>query len=192
MRLLRGTLGQIIPIMYPGGLPALIAKYNALPNWRQRWCTRELKIEPFAKFLIKNSPAVFYVGLRADEEQREGGDYQNVPNVEMRFPMREWGWGLSDVWEYLDQKGQCVPQRTDCRVCFFQRLIEWWELWKDDPAGYAEGEAWEAQTGFTFRSPNRDTWPASLAGLRIEFEKGRVPKDTRDALNTLKCRVCRL
>lgn len=192
MKALRERIGPIIPIMYPGGLDALIKQWNALPNWRQRWCTRVLKIEPFASYLIKNSPAKFYVGLRADEEKREGGDYQNVPNVEMCFPMQEWGWGLSEVWEYLRSCEQTIPKRTDCRLCFFQRLIEWYELWRDDPTSYAEGEQYEAATGYTFRGPNRDTWPASLKELRIEFEKGRVPKDTRDSINGLKCRVCRL
>ena len=56
--------------MYPGGLAGLIKQWNALPNWRQRWCTRVLKIEPFAAYLMRHSPARFYVGLRADEEAR--------------------------------------------------------------------------------------------------------------------------
>lgn len=192
MRELRERLGPITPIMLPGGPGGLIQKYNALPNWRQRWCTRQLKIEPFAAFLLKQAPAVFYVGLRADEEEREGGDYEAVPGVEMRFPLREWGWGLSEVWGYLNERGQTVPRRTDCKLCFFQRLIEWYELWRDDPSGYAEGEAYEAETGHTFRSPSRDTQPASLRELREKFEAGYVPRDTRDPLSTMQCRVCRL
>jgi 3'-phosphoadenosine 5'-phosphosulfate sulfotransferase (PAPS reductase)/FAD synthetase len=193
MRHLRERIGDIHPAMYPGGLDALIRQWNALPNWRQRWCTRVLKIETFAAYLMKNSPAKFYVGLRADEERREGGDYLNVPNVEMVFPMREWHWGLDDVLAYLKKRGQTVPKRTDCRLCFFQRLIEWFELWRDDPDGFSEGERYEYQTGFTFRSPGRDTWPAALKDLRAEFENGRIPKDTRrDAINEMQCRVCRL
>ena len=56
--------------------------------------------------------------------------------------------------------------------------------------GYAQGEAWEAQTGYTFRSYGRDSWPAALKDLRVEFEKGRVPRETRK--DTSQCRVCRL
>lgn len=192
MKQLRERIGPIVPVMYPGGLDALIQKWNALPNWRQRWCTRALKIETFAAFLMKNSPAVFYVGLRADEEEREGGDYQNVPDVEMRFPMRDWGWREPDVWAYLEQQQQTVPRRTDCKLCFFQRLIEWYELWRDDPVGYTEGEHYESQTGYTFRSPGRDTQPTSLKDLRAKFETGWVPRDTRDPVSDMKCRVCRL
>jgi hypothetical protein len=60
-----------------------IKRWNALPNWRQRWCTRTIKIEPAAAYLLQHAPAKFYVGLRADEEAREGGDYSAVPGVEM-------------------------------------------------------------------------------------------------------------
>lgn len=192
MRELRDRIGPIRPIMYPGGLAALIAKYNALPNWRQRWCTRVLKIEPFAAYLIQSSPAKFYVGLRADEETREGGDYQNVPSVEMIFPLREAQMGISEVYNFLAERGITIPTRTDCMVCFFQRLIEWWELWKTNLPAYMDGEAWEASTGYTFRSPGRDTQPTALKDLRAKFESGWVPRDTRDPINAMKCRVCRL
>lgn len=192
MRSLRDRIGPIIPIMYPGGLDALIKQWNALPNWRQRWCTRVLKIETFAAYLMKSAPARFYVGLRADEARREGGDYLDVPGVEMDFPMRRWGWGLPEVLQYLKDAKQTIPQRTDCKLCFFQRLIEWYELWRDDPTSYAEGERYEAMTGYTFRSPGRDTWPASLKDLREQFESGRVPRETRDKIHEMQCRVCRL
>jgi 3'-phosphoadenosine 5'-phosphosulfate sulfotransferase (PAPS reductase)/FAD synthetase len=192
MRNLRERIGQIIPLMRPGGLDGLIRHYNALPNWRQRWCTRQLKIEPFANFLMQNSPARFYVGLRADEEQREGGDYQAVMNVEMAFPLREAGMALSDVRQFLADRDITVPRRTDCLLCFFQRLIEWWELWRDNPTAYAEGESYEMMTGHTFRSPGRDTQPTSLKELREKFETGWIPRDTRDPISAMQCRVCRL
>lgn len=181
----------IIPIM-GGSLVSLIEQQNALPNWRQRWCTRKLKIEPYARWLALQGSCVSYVGLRADEEEREGGDYASLPGVKMDFPLRRWEWGIDEVLEYLNEKGVVIPKRTDCLKCFFQRLIEWYEFWKEHPESWAEGERLEDLTGHTFRSPGRDTWPASMRGLRERFEKGDVPRDTRDPLNALKCRVCRL
>lgn len=189
-RALGEMLGKpIVPVM-GGTLAGLIEKQNALPNWRQRWCTRMLKIEPYAAWLMQNSPAISYVGLRADEEEREGGDYKNVPNVEMRFPMREWGWHLDDVIGFLQSRNIIIPKRTDCTLCFYQRLIEWFELWRDDPLAWAEGERMEAATGHTFRSPGRDTQPTSLKDLRTKFETGWIPKDTRP--DPMRCRVCRM
>ena len=192
MRALRNRIGHITPVMHPGGLAGLVKQWNALPNWRQRWCTRVLKIEPFAVYLMQNSPAKFYVGLRADEEAREGGDYQQVPNVEMCFPLRDAEMDLSAVLKFLSDRSIRIPRRTDCMLCFFQRLIEWYELWKNNLPAYLEGESWEAMTGYTFRSPGRDTQPTSLRDLRAKFETGWIPRDTRDPINAMQCRVCRL
>lgn len=168
----------IIPVM-GGTLSGLVSHYNVLPNWRQRWCTRQLKIEPYAKWLIaqqlNHAEIVSYVGLRADESEREGGDYARIPGVTSRFPMREWGWEISDVLEYLADKRISIPRRTDCARCFFQTLGQWWDLWKQHPEVWADAEREEAETRHTYRSPGRDTWPAALVDLRREFENGRIP-----------------
>lgn len=206
-RKLGDLLGQRLTPIVAGSLEERIEHYQALPNWRQRWCTRELKIEPFAKFLATVAPAVAYVGLRADEDPRPGVDYSFVPGVTTRHPLKEWGWGLGDVVGYLERRGVTIPDRTDCGVCFFQRIGEWYDLWRDHPNAFAEGEAWEAATEHTFRSPGRDTWPAALSDLRVQFEAGRVPKGwvpreergftqlgllPRDPLAEAKCRTCTL
>ncbi len=194
-RMLGDRLGKsIIPVM-GGTLKGLIEKQNALPSWRQRWCTRMLKIEPFTAWLMQQGPCTAYVGLRADEEERQGGDYlRNMPHMVMDFPMRRWDWILDDVLDYLMQQKIVIPARTDCMLCFFQKLVEWWDLWKHNPEAFAEGERFEEMTGHTFRSPGRDTWPAALKDLRAEFERGRVPRDTtgRDLFSAMQCRVCRL
>lgn len=93
-----------------------------------------------------------------------------------RYPLREWGWGIEQVYGYLDARGVKVPDRTDCALCYDQRLSEWYRLWKEHPAIFARAEALEAKTGHTFRSPSRDTWPAALKDLRAEFERGRAPR----------------
>lgn len=197
-RALAARLDQpIVPVM-GGTLEGLVHQWNAIPNWRQRWCTRALKIEPFAAWLLDQSKLheriVSYVGLRADEEQREGGDYKSVPGIDQRYPLREWGWGLADVLQFLAERGQAIPARTDCGWCFFQRLGEWWSLWKHHPDVYLAGEQIEADTGHTWRSPGRDTWPTALKDLRAKFEAGFVPKGADvqpDMFQATQCRVCR-
>jgi hypothetical protein len=193
MAYLRSVLGQpILPLMHPLGLNGLIAKQHALPNYRQRWCTRLLKIEPYRAWLAQQAPACSYVGLRADETGRAGGAYDDLPGITQRFPLREWGWTIEDVWSYLDAKGVHIPRRLDCQRCFFQTLYEWWMLWHDHPEVYAEAEAQEQDTGHTFRSPGRDTWPTSLTDLRAKFRLGYVPKQRTAALQQLQCRMCTL
>jgi 3'-phosphoadenosine 5'-phosphosulfate sulfotransferase (PAPS reductase)/FAD synthetase len=174
------------------GLEELIEFFGALPNWRQRWCTRMLKIEPTIEWLTAHAPCVQYVGLRADEpiDLRSGivGDF---PGVTQRFPLREWGWEIDDVFRYLERRGVTIPERTDCAWCYGQRIGEWYRLWADHPALFLRGEAWEKKVGHTFRSPGRDTWPASLEGMRLEFESGRRPRGL-GADRKEVCRVCSL
>jgi 3'-phosphoadenosine 5'-phosphosulfate sulfotransferase (PAPS reductase)/FAD synthetase len=176
-------------------LNELIAEMGALPNWRMRWCTRLLKIEVAQAWYARHTPCVAYVGLRADEPTREGGIFGE--QVAQRFPLREWGWGLRDVRRYLAERGVTIPQRTDCARCPFQRLGDWWELWKQHPDLYADAEAQEARTGHTFRSAQRDAWPADLHGLRERFVRGDVPRGVELNGNLFGddatvCRACTL
>jgi PP-loop superfamily ATP-utilizing enzyme len=192
------ALGAELAIPPNHSLAEWIEQYESLPNNRQRWCTRQIKIVPAIAWLKRHPGSTLLVGLRADEQERTGlyGEWATY-----RYPLREWGWGVREVWDYIDRLGVTVPKRTDCAVCYDQRLVEWFELWRDHPEQYAQGEAWEARTGHTFRSPSRDTWPAALAELRREFEGGRRPKDTRpkrtgqlplfdDLEEVTRCRVC--
>ena len=195
MRLLAGILGKpIFPVM-GGTLRGIIEQEKMIPNFRARFCTRMLKLDPFAEWLAQRTPATIYVGLRADEEEREGGDYHRIPDIITRFPLRELGWGEADVYAFLDQRNVRIPERTDCAWCFFQTLGEWWILWREHPGLYAEAEQIEMDRGHTFRSPQRDTWPAALSELRKQFEAGRVPPRTtrqHDLFRGMQCRVCRL
>lgn len=186
----------------PHTLESLIRDQRALPNHRARWCTRLLKLVPYYEWLATQTPCVSYVGLRADEESRTGMIFPDADGVTMRFPMQEWGWGIQDVLDYLAEKGVTVPDRTDCAVCFWQKLGEWYLLWLNHPKEYAKGEELEAfvtrerNTPYTFRSPQRDAWPAGLADLRKEFESGRIPQRSLDIMDKRRlsgtCRVCTL
>lgn len=174
-------------VTYPGGLNALIEQLGMLPNFRARWCTRILKIEPTIEY-FSSLPAgsVLYIGLRADEETREGGLYGD--DVLVNFPMREWGWRECDVWEYLDAKGIKIPARTDCARCYGQRIGEWRDLWLNHPSIYEDAAGQERRIGHTFRSDGRDTWNASLDFLAMEFAAGRQVIERRSQT----CRVCSL
>lgn len=176
------------------GLNELIAEFDALPSWRMRWCTRILKIETAIAWYARNAPCVAYVGLRADEPKRKGGIFGN--SVNQRYPMKEWGWGLTDVHKYLLSKNVTIPRRTDCARCPYQKLSDWWYLWNEHPEYYASAESQELKIGNTFRSPQRDTWPADLKGLRLRFEQGDIPNAVQlndDLFDQVEsCRACSL
>ncbi len=165
----------------------LIDIQGALPNFRQRWCTRILKIEPTIAWCVRNAPILMHVGLRADEGEREG-IYGEL--VQSRFPFREWGWGLPEVLGYLKERGVTIPRRTDCARCYHQRISEWRDLWRDYPAIYMQAALQEDKLGHTFRSPGRDTWPSDLVSLAFEFAHGRPIRG--DGKQGEQCRVCSL
>ena len=179
---LEGVLGKPIISLTDLTLKDLVRKHVMLPNFRARFCTVTIKIAYFQKWLVENTPATVYIGLRADEENREGGIY-NIPDVVVEYPLRDAGMGKSDVIQFLADRGIAIPVRTDCARCFFQTLTEWWRLWKYNRHIFEDAiqdEAFVSEARgkpCTYRSPQRDTWPAGLAELGAEFEKGRVPKN---------------
>lgn len=191
-------LGKPLTVRTTGqGLVAVIKKNGVIPNHAIRWCTRTLKIEVAQMYFAVNTPCVSYVGLRADEDETvRRGMYGEIEGLTKRYPLREWRWKLKDVLAYLESKQVSIPARTDCALCFHQRIGEWWNLWRDYPAYFKQGEELEIETGHTFRSPERDSWPAALQELRAEFEKGRRPHGAGQ-LNLFEdrsgmCRACTL
>ena len=190
----------ILPIMHLTGLKGIIREQKMLPNYRARFCTRIAKILPYRKFLLSESlkgPIVSYVGLRADEKGRAGGAYEDIDGVEMRFPLREWGYTDPMVLAELARRGIEIPYRTDCGVCYHQRIGEWYLLWLWHPDFFDEGIALEDEMGATFRTPGRDSWPTSLRDLKAAFESGRVPtislnRMKRERMGSGGCRVCSL
>lgn len=190
---------RIIPIM-EHSLKSLIDGYGALPNFKQRWCTRKIKIEPYQAFLVEQAklgPIVSYVGLRADEPERVGGLYGHIDGVTTRHPLREWRMGEPEVQAALAARGIVCPIRTDCARCYHQRLGEWFLLWLQNRDIFMDAEGDEERTGYTFRTPGRDAWPTALKDLRARFEAGDVPtvslnRMAREAMQSGSCRVCSL
>lgn len=183
---------EIVRLTAKKDLNGLINEFDALPNFRMRWCTRILKIEPALKFYKENPGSTVYVGLRADEPERKGGIYGN--DVEQKYPLREWGWGLDEVWNYLDKKQIQIPRRTDCARCYHQRLPEWWTLWNEHPALFEDAVQQELKTGRTFRTPGRDSFPAPLIDMRKRFEDGDKPRNLTKYQSSVRdrCRACEI
>ena len=122
-RLLADLLETPITPIVGGTLEGIIESEGMIPNFRARFCTRLLKINPFAAWMMRQTrPVVSYVGIRADEPEREAGDYTKVPGATVRFPLREWGWNIGHVIAYNAERGVTIPIRTDCAWCFWQTL----------------------------------------------------------------------
>lgn len=191
-------LGQQIKPVMETTLAETIQRHGCLPNFQMRFCTLEIKIMPYRRMLqrfCETGRVISYVGLRADEEGRAGGAYDDIAGVESRFPFREWGWGIREVLGYLSDHGVTVPERTDCARCYHQRIGEWWKLWKNHPEIFADAVADEERYQHTYRTPGRDSWPTALKELRAQFESGLTPKGADQTTMfrgtmTAGCRVC--
>ena len=70
-------------------------KGNFLPSPQVRWCTEYLKLKPFERE-IGDAPVVMYIGIRADEPDRQGY-VSTKPNIKARFPFVEDGLDLADI-----------------------------------------------------------------------------------------------
>lgn len=192
-------LGAPLLKLTNGTLASIIEDNHMLPNFRSRFCTRILKLKPFGRLTTEAAPAIAYIGLRADEDDREGtrpgGDSAAIGTAaSFDYPFQRWGWGIDEVRAELDRRGVTIPERTDCARCPYQRLGEWYNLWLQHPAIFASAEADEDRYGHTYRSDKRDSWPAALKDLRALFEVGTIPERSLRMMESRKgmCRACSL
>lgn len=111
----------------------LLRDYNYyLPSIQNRWCTKDLKIIPFERYLGRKTVKNVYIGLRADEERE--GNYGLRLDVNYKYPLREAGFGKKDVISILKCAGLDLPDfykwraTGGCWCCPFQRKSDWMGL----------------------------------------------------------------
>lgn len=159
----------------------LILRRGYLPSARMRWCTEELKIKPFEKYVGRDQ-VLTYVGIRADEDR--DGYISHRPNVKARFPFKEDGITKQEVMRILRDSGLGLPSyyrwrsRSGCYFCFFQQRIEWVGLLENHPDLYALARRYER-----FSEPGQQfTWvpsesldelarPERIAQIRTEHAR---------------------
>ncbi|TKB46339.1 phosphoadenosine phosphosulfate reductase family protein [Thalassotalea mangrovi] len=125
---------------------------NYLPSQRDRWCTVQLKLKPFEKwvdeFIADGYEIHNYVGIRADEPDRSGFMTIEKP-IKSIFPFREDGIVKSDIENILQRNGLELPEyykwrsRSGCTFCFYQRKIEWLKLKDKHPDLFEQAKDFE-------------------------------------------------
>ena len=132
-----------------------------LPSANMRWCTRNLKIKPFERY-IGDDPVINYVGIRADEDRE--GYISTKDNIESQFPFKEDGLDKRDVYRILEESGVGRPDyydwrsRSGCYFCFFQRKSEWVGLKENHPELYEKAKEYEKTDA---DNGERFTWDAA-------------------------------
>lgn len=73
-------------------------KGKFLPSSINRWCTKNLKLDPFEKY-AGNDPVISYVGIRGDENRE--GYISRKSNIQSIFPFRKNIWSEDIVSKIL-------------------------------------------------------------------------------------------
>ena len=151
---LEGFLGQRITFLNPDrDFDFWLKQYNDfLPSPQTRWCTRQLKLRPFERWvrpqLTAGKTVYSYVAIRSDEAYREGYSSKH-DNLVIKLPFKQEGIDKAGVLEILDGAGLGLPKyyswrtRSGCTFCFFQQKIEWVRLKEQHPEAFEEAKAYE-------------------------------------------------
>lgn len=164
-----------------------------LPSSRMRWCTRQLKLKPFERY-VGDDPVVNYVGIRADEDRE--GYISTKPNIRSVFPFREDGITREDVVRILEESGVGLPKyyewrtRSGCFFCFFQRKKEWLGLKEHHPDLFEEAKRYEKidpETGERFTWQQNESLEELVRPERVRqiLERDAARKAARGKPRTL-------
>ena len=184
---------------------------NYLPSAQQRWCTINLKLKPFEQF-AGDDDVISYVGIRADEPQREGY-LSSKPNIKTCFPFKEDGLVREDIINILNESGLGLPKyyewrsRSGCYFCFYQKKIEWIGLQENHPELFEAAKAYEKideKTGKRYTWTNGESLDEVLARkedikerFALSNNKVKKSKNLMDAVlddddNDDGCLICML
>lgn len=151
---LEGFLGQTIRRLNPDrDFDFWLKQYNDfLPSPQTRWCTRQLKLRPFERWLrpmLDEGKTIYsYVAIRSDEEYREGYSSKH-DNLIVKLPFKQAGVDKAGVLEILEGAGLGLPKyyewrtRSGCTFCFYQQKIEWVRLKEQHPEAFEEAKTYE-------------------------------------------------
>ena len=202
---LEGFLGKPIKYLNPDrDFDFWLREYgNFLPSPRTRWCTRQLKLRPFEKWIRDDLKSgvhvVSHVAIRADEPERIGM-HATHPNLEVRFPFREHGLDKAAVIDLLESSGLGLPSyygwrsRSGCTFCFYQQKIEWVRLKREHPEAFEEAKRYEKtalQHGSPFTWSDRESLaelerPERVTEIEADYERRLAREKARRPKNPLR------
>ncbi len=187
LNMLEGYLGKPINYLDPNrDFKFFMKQYNNfLPSAQARWCTVNLKLAPFEKwvdqeFLSQGIKVKSYVAIRSDESFREG--LKSKKDIETVLPFKENHIDKQAVFEILENSGLGLPKyydwrsRSGCTFCFFQRKIEWVGLMERHPEAFENAKRME-KTALDSGSPFTWCQGESLVELSAPERVAQIKAD---------------
>jgi len=196
---LEGFLGrQILRLNPDRDFDFWLTQYNEfLPSPQSRWCTRQLKLRPFERWLrpiLDSGTTVYsYVAIRSDEEYRDGYASKH-DRLLIRLPFKDSGVDKAGVLELLDSAGLGLPKyyswrtRSGCTFCFFQQKIEWVRLREQHPEAFEEAKAYE-KNAVEHGSPFTWSLGESLEELEYPQRVEQIKREHAEKVIRLRARV---
>lgn len=196
---LEGFLGQPILRLNPDrDFGFWLKQYNDfLPSPQTRWCTRQLKLRPFERWLrpmLNDGMTVYsYVAIRSDEEYREGYSSKSDKLI-VSLPFKEAGIDKASVLDILESAGLGLPRyyewrtRSGCTFCFYQQKIEWVRLKERHPKAFEEAKAYE-KNAVDHGSPFTWSQGESLEELERPERIAQIKKDHEQRLARMKSKI---
>lgn len=196
---LEGFLGQPILRLNPDrDFGFWLKQYNDfLPSPQTRWCTRQLKLRPFERWLrpmLNDGMTVYsYVAIRSDEEYREGYSSKSDKLI-VSLPFKEAGIDKAGVLDILESAGLGLPRyyewrtRSGCTFCFYQQKIEWVRLKERHPKAFEEAKAYE-KNAVDHGSPFTWSQGESLEELERPERIAQIKKDHEQRLARMKSKI---
>lgn len=157
-----------------------------LPSAQMRWCTKNLKLKPFEKY-VGDDTVYSYIGIRADEDRM--GYVSKKPNLIPVFPFKDAGITKADVFRILEDSGLSLPSyyewrtRSGCYFCFFQRKAEWIGLKERHPDLFELAKSYEKTNETT---GERYTWAQSESLVELEGREEEIMANYKKALTRQK------
>lgn len=142
-------------------------------DFRNRWCTRCLKITPISKYLrqYKGYDIIEYHGIALDEIHRT----EKNKGRDINYPLVEWGMTEKDCLEYCYSKGFTWNglyekfDRVSCFLCPLQRLRELKVIYREFPDLWAYMRELDRRSVEQFNRKFRSDY--SIAELEVKFDK---------------------
>lgn len=183
---LRERLGIVIDVVgVPGGMRARSLHRAGFPARMQRWCTRELKIEPLRRYHdALGVETISAMGIRAQESARRA----EMVEWELEEGPRTWNgwvwrpliaWSVEEVIAIHHRHGIPVNplyragfDRVGCFPCIFSSKDEIRTLAEHAPGRINEVEALEAEAQAVRDARNAET-PGRYTSARATFFQTR-------------------
>jgi 3'-phosphoadenosine 5'-phosphosulfate sulfotransferase (PAPS reductase)/FAD synthetase len=167
-----------------------------LPSPQARWCTINLKIKPFEKY-VGSGKVYSYIGIRGDEDRqgyvpsKKPPKISDKPNIIPIYPFKDDGILLQDVKEILERSGLGLPtyykwrSRSGCYFCFYQQIGEWQGLLEKHPDYFKKAKSYEKTEG-----PNKYTW---IEGRTLsDIEQLQIRYQIQDMDDAEGCAICHI